>query len=184
MPNNESRRYWAHSNAKHWTCNVWSGLTRGWVLLWAHRTLDYRCLSTFLEIQQGRMINGINYINNLKCIKMSSVAFYWISSFIVLVSWKKIQNHFICFFHYSGTQILFFVPMRSQMPLCQFSYGGNFSSSLLPCLWKSFIDLESAFKIHLYACAWITWQELHLLSHCYALGPLHSSLYWIFRTIL
>lgn len=98
MMNNESRRYWAHNNAKHWTCNVGSGLTRGWILLWARRTLDYRCLSTSLEIQQGRMINGINYINNLKCIKMSSVAFYWISSFIVLVSWKKIQNHFICFF--------------------------------------------------------------------------------------
>lgn len=97
MPNNESRRYWAHSNAKHWTCNVWSGLTRGWVLLWAHRTLDYRCLSTSIEIQQGRMINEINYINNLKCIKMSSVAFYWISSFIVLVSWKKYKPFYMFF---------------------------------------------------------------------------------------
>lgn len=145
MMNNESRRYWAHNNAKHWTYNVGSGLTRGWILLWARRTLDYRCLSTSLEIQQGRMINGINYINNLKGIKMSSVAFYWISSFIVLVSWKKNTKPFYMFFHYPGTQILFLVPMRSQMPLCQFPYVGNFSSSFLPCLWKSFTDLKSAF---------------------------------------
>lgn len=134
MPNNESRRYWAHSNAKHWTCNVWSGLTRGWVFLWAHRTLDYRCLSTFLEIQQGRMINGINYINNLKCIKMSSVAFYWISSFIVLVSWKKNTKPFYMFFS---------LLWHSNSVFCSYEISNAFMSVLL--CWQFFKFLTPMF---------------------------------------